>query len=209
MDKITKLTINTYNNIAEQYTKDFFDNEDDIVFVDKFVEYLNGTIVLDMGCGPGNLTKELVRHNCNVTGIDLSEKMIEIAKQKVPSAKFEIQDIRKTNYDNKTFDGLFVSRALIHIKNEEIQNTLQEFYRILKSNGTLGIIVQIVDIPFEHIEKEVYNPELDIFFKYFSEQELHTKLLEANFSIKHSEIQKVRDVDSGEIVKKLFVIARK
>lgn len=209
MEDITGLTINTYNEIAEQYTQDFFNNEEDKKFVNEFVKYLNGNKILDMGCGCGNLTKEFIKDGYDTVGIDLSKKMIEIARKKVPNTRFEIQDIRKTNFEDETFDGLFVSRSLIHIKSEEIQKTLQEFYRILKNNGVVGIIVRVTEEPFEQIEKEVYNPNLDIFFKYFSEKELQEELIKAKFFIEYSNIENVKDLDTGEIVKRLFIIAKK
>ena len=209
MDRITELTINTYNNIAQQYTRDFFYNEDGIKFVNKFIEYIKGNKVLDVGCGSGGLTKEFIKHNYDITGIDLSEKMIEIAKQKVPNVKFEIQDIRKTNFECGAFNALLVYRSLIHIKSEEIQKTLKEFYRLLKNDGVIGIVARVSDKPFEQMEKEVYNPNLNIFFKYFSEKEMQEELIKSSFSIEYSIVEEVKVADSREAIKEVRIIARK
>ena len=42
----------------------------------------DGLTVLDLGCGEGYLSRELVRKGAHVIGIDISEKLIEIAKEK-------------------------------------------------------------------------------------------------------------------------------
>ena len=209
MVDLTELTIDTYNNLAKQYEKDYFNNTDDMQYVEKFIQYLNGNKILDVGCGCGNLSIILAEKNYDVTGIDLSDKMLEIAKVKVPSVKFEKQDMRKTNFQNETFDGLFVCRSLFHIKSEEIPQTLAEFYRILRNNGTIAIIVRVTEKPFEQIEKEVYNPNLNIFFKYFSEDEIIKELDSANFKIKYKDIREILDIDSEKVVKNMLIIAEK
>ena len=42
--------------------------------------------VLDVACGTGDMVLELAKQGCTVTGVDISEEMLEIAKQKTSSA---------------------------------------------------------------------------------------------------------------------------
>ena len=63
---------------------------------------------LDLGCGPGNIAKqlELCGKDISVTGIDLSEEMIELARRNVTSATFYCHDIRDIEFKEKSFDAI-------------------------------------------------------------------------------------------------------
>lgn len=53
-----------------------------------------GQHVLDLGCGTGNLAARFLPFGCRVTGIDFSEQMIAIARQKFPTLQLQVQDVR-------------------------------------------------------------------------------------------------------------------
>ena len=90
MDK-TRLTISTYNKIARRYAELNFDDTSNLRYVDKFLSYLPKNVkILDAGCGAGNLTKHILSKGYECEGIDLSEEMIEIAKEKIPEGKFPL-----------------------------------------------------------------------------------------------------------------------
>jgi SAM-dependent methyltransferase len=50
--------------------------------------------VLDVCCGSGHVTSELVKHGYRVTGVDSSAALVEIARQSLPFVQFHIQDVR-------------------------------------------------------------------------------------------------------------------
>lgn len=51
---------------------------------------VRGGLVVDLGCGSGLWAGELLRAGCRVLGIDISEAMVEIARQKAPGAEFRV-----------------------------------------------------------------------------------------------------------------------
>ena len=83
-----------------------------------------GMKVLDVGCGTGNQSIKLARKGVYVTGIDVSTKMLEIAKQKARdeglSIDFRLMDAEQLEFEDETFDGA-------------ISITAFEFYRNPKS----------------------------------------------------------------------------
>ncbi len=91
--------------------------------------------ILDLGCGNGLLTANLAKlvPNGNVIGIDASEGMIEVAKEKERNnLKFELMDLNEPGLDCQ-FDFIFSNAALHWVKNHErLWNNIQ---KILKSNG--------------------------------------------------------------------------
>ena len=53
--------------------------------------------------------------NFEVIGVDLSKKMIEVARKKVKNAKFHVMNIRKLDFNHNSFDGIWASASFIHI----------------------------------------------------------------------------------------------
>ncbi|WP_328297358.1 class I SAM-dependent methyltransferase [Streptomyces sp. NBC_00435] len=62
--------------------------------------------MLDIGSGTGRpVSHTLVEAGCEVTGIDGSSTMVELARQQVPGARFELQDVRSLQAADETFHG--------------------------------------------------------------------------------------------------------
>jgi len=138
MKKYTKKTIKYYNDIAN----DYFRSNAAVVMkdkIDKFISLLPGEKVLDVACGPGHDTDYLTKKGFNCLGIDLSEKMIEIAKQN-SRGKFEVMDFFNLKFEDDTFDGLWCSSVFVHVAKKDLFQLLGNFKRMLKNEGILGLI---------------------------------------------------------------------
>ena len=77
-----------------------------------FSQVSPGAHVLDLCCGSGHVTRELIARGYIVTGIDNSSELIALARQEFPKADFRVQDARALALDQKyqavlsTFDSL-------------------------------------------------------------------------------------------------------
>ncbi|MFC2134693.1 class I SAM-dependent methyltransferase [Bacteroidota bacterium] len=73
-------------------------------FIEKEINYNKSLKILDIGCGTGRHSIELTKRGYNQTGIDLSEPMLDRAKEKALELKLEIdfqkQDARKLSFKN-------------------------------------------------------------------------------------------------------------
>ncbi|KXH72112.1 MAG: hypothetical protein AM326_11290 [Candidatus Thorarchaeota archaeon SMTZ-45] len=79
-----------YDKIAEQYDdyRSAFSAEEEL---DEFMSFVKpNSHILDVGCGTGLVARALVDNGLQVTGIDISHKMLDLAKHRVPQATFEI-----------------------------------------------------------------------------------------------------------------------
>ncbi len=94
--------------------------------------------VLDAGCGTGYFCQlAYEREAAKITGIDISPKMIEMAKRNCPSAEFNCADISTEPIQKEAFDVIIFALVLGHIK--DIRPALENLASTLKSGGTLLI----------------------------------------------------------------------
>ncbi len=134
-----KDTIAQWNNAALKYTEDQESSE--YVEVNKKIvmkrfEHFNGEKILDLGCGYGFFTDYFRSIGADAIGIDGSEKMIEIAKERYPMADFFVMDITKPlDFENEQFDIVFSNQVFMDIEN--IDFVFSECSRLLKTGGIL------------------------------------------------------------------------
>ena len=123
-----------------------------------------GKRILEVGCGTGTNSIHLAeKFGCHVVGIDISEKMIEQAKEKVTSmnmtdkAEFMVGDAYNLQFENNSFDAvitIFVSQFL------DLPRAFKEFKRVLKAGGYIGLneLYKEDEIP-EDINEKIQHAE--------------------------------------------------
>lgn len=90
--------------------------------------------VLDLGCGNGALSKVMHDKGYDVTGIDASKELLDIAKKNYPDIQFIEADA--TNFSLKEPVDIVFSNAVFHWINREYQqDMLKCVYEVLKENG--------------------------------------------------------------------------
>lgn len=107
------------------------------------VEELLGNIrsksILDYGCGTGTFSRFLHSKGAVVTGVDVSENMIEVAKKNKPDG-ISYSAITSGDLDSiplNSFDFVVSNFVLCTISSkEEISNILRQIYRVLKKDGS-------------------------------------------------------------------------
>lgn len=95
---------------------------------------------LDLGCGTGEMIKIILEHNNmkKAYGIDISPKMIEIAKNKLPEyVNLKIGDSEKLPYVNEYFDVIYCNDSFHHYPSPK--NVIAEVFRVLKTGGSFII----------------------------------------------------------------------
>ncbi|HEY0246293.1 MAG TPA: class I SAM-dependent methyltransferase [Mucilaginibacter sp.] len=96
-----------------------------------------GASVLDLGCGTGDpILKYLISKKLNVTGVDASSKMLEIAKANFPLAELILQDMRSLNL-NKKFDAIIAWHSFFHLPDYDQPAMFERFEQNLNPGGIL------------------------------------------------------------------------
>ena len=126
-DKMGEMYHNSRNN--EKFNRE----------LEQFSELLPSSgQVLDAGCGVGRPTSEyLVKKGFKVTGVDISKKMVELAKENIPEARFLQKNILALDFANDSFDGIICVYTLWHIPRISHPSIIQNFHRMLKNDGIL------------------------------------------------------------------------
>jgi ubiquinone/menaquinone biosynthesis C-methylase UbiE len=133
-----------YNSIAQDFDSvmNMYDTNRRIeVIFDDFLknEDLNGKTLLDGGCGTGWFTKVAIQRGANVTSIDISKKLVQITKDKNPTARVIECSILEIPFPDNSFDYVISSDVIEHTPNP--LKAAEELIRILKPKGKLCITV--------------------------------------------------------------------
>lgn len=97
-----------------------------------------GQKVLDLGCGPGVLTQELVTRGVHVTGIDSNEELLEEARKlQLRDSIFLSQDLNSLELPLNSFDGLWCSFTAAYFV--DFKRTLQGWMPSLKEGAWICI----------------------------------------------------------------------
>jgi SAM-dependent methyltransferase len=99
---------------------------------------VRGKRVLDAGCGPGAYTEILLKRGARVVGVDISRRMLELARERVGSrAEFHRADLARPMrfLKDRSFDLIVSPLVISYIR--DITPLFKEFYRLLKNPGVL------------------------------------------------------------------------
>jgi len=135
-----------YDKIAELYDE-FRDRFSHNAELGEFMSLVRpGGHVLDVGCGSGkSVARTLVDNGFQVTGIDISQKMVDLAKHRVPEAIFEVGDMTALVYEDQSFDGIVSTYAVFHVPRTKHFSLFLDFRRLLKNGGALLVSVGSVE----------------------------------------------------------------
>jgi ubiquinone/menaquinone biosynthesis C-methylase UbiE len=136
------------NNRAHlgKYRSIFTDKKGTTAYRDKIIgENINSqnTFLLDYGCGDGRYLIKLSEQIKDGSGIDISQKEIELAEKEcknngINNLRFYVMDAMRTKFRDKTFDVIHGNAILHHL---DIEKGLAEIRRILKDDG-VGVFIE-------------------------------------------------------------------
>ena len=129
-----------FNEIAPYY--DFINNIISF-FTHYFIKTLaikdlkikNNSKMLDLASGSGDITKIVSKYypKTDIIGLDISDKMLNIAGKKNPNNKFILGDILNLPFKNNEFNYITIFFGLRNIENRT--RAINEIYRVLKNDG--------------------------------------------------------------------------
>ena len=134
-----EITFKTWDKIAQLYAEKFMDLDIYNASYDAFCELLNrdSASVLEIGCGPGNVTKYLLqkRPNLKILATDIAPSMLEIAKKNNPSAECRLLDAREIDTISQTFDAIIGGFCMPYLSKEDCAKLFSDAHALLNQSG--------------------------------------------------------------------------
>lgn len=124
--------------------------------MDVFADAVTGLgPVLDVGCGPGTVTGYLAGRGLDVSGIDLSPRMIEHARRRHPACRFRVGSATDLDLADTSLGGVLGWWSLFNLPRDVLPRVLESFARALVPAGQLIIGMHVGD--GDHLRSEAYG----------------------------------------------------
>jgi len=137
------MAIEVFNKLAQAYQDRFMDVSLYHDSFDIFCDHIKkeNASVLELACGPGNITKYILqkRPNLKILATDLAPNMIELGKINNPTAQFELLDFKNIKKLNKKFDAVMCGFGLPYLSKSEAIQFIADSREILNPNGIIYI----------------------------------------------------------------------
>jgi uncharacterized protein len=145
-DALRSMALDGWNAVAPTYVEKLFHELDDKPFdrglLDRFVTLAHEHLpVLDLGCGPGHVSKHLLARGLAMHGIDLSPEMIRLAKELVPGATFDVGDLLALDLPPSAFGGALLLYSLINLVPEDVPAVLRSVAGALAARAPVLLAV--------------------------------------------------------------------
>lgn len=96
-----------------------------------------GGPVLDVGCGPGWLTRDLASRGLAISGIDISTGMLRLARANNPGLGFAAASLTRIPVADSAAAGVFCWYVLHHVPDEDLRTAIRELARVIGPGGSL------------------------------------------------------------------------
>jgi trans-aconitate methyltransferase len=143
----------SYDQLADQWNSDAFPRENGIKQHERAVAFVkNRRCALDVGCGSsGRIIDLLQSHGFEVEGLDISHRMIELAKRRQPAVTFHHADICEWDVPKK-YDLISAWDSIWHVPLSQQERVLKKLLTGLSSGGICIFTMGGLDAPSEKVD---------------------------------------------------------
>jgi len=154
-----------FENYAKHYDKESFTTGTigECDFIEKEFNYNKSGKILDLGCGTGRHSIELSKRGYKVTGVDLSESMLNWAREKASNEKLDIAfkqgDARELKYEREFDMVIMICEGAFPLMETDEMNyeILLNAHKSLKAKGKLIFTTLNALFPLFHSVKDFMN----------------------------------------------------
>jgi SAM-dependent methyltransferase len=174
-----------FHNVAERYRDKFMDLTTYDASYREFLDVVRPSRarLLDAACGPGNVSRYLIaqRPDLDLLGIDLAPRMVELAREAVPSVRFAVHDCRQVADLKLSFDGIICAFGLPYLSTEEATAFIKAAGKALEPNGALYLSTMLGKPEASGLERcSTGDP---VYVYYHNEEQILCSLHECGFTV--------------------------
>lgn len=178
-----KETSETWNKVASLYQNKFMNLD----LYNETYDFICNLItndkakVLEIGCGPGNITKYLLskRPDFVILGIDVAPNMIKLARRNNPTASFAVMDSRQINQIKTKYDGVVCGFCLPYLSQTDSVKLITDCYNLLDENGL--IYLSFVEGDPAESGYKVGSSGHRVYFNFYNLNDLKKHLIKSKF----------------------------
>ena len=163
-----------------------------------------GGLVGDLGCGPGRIAGYLAGLGMDVSGIDLSPRMVEVARRDHPAIPFAVASMAALPFEDAALAGALAWYSIIHTPDERHGELFAEFARVVRPGGIVLLAFQVGD-DVVHVT-HAYGHDLDAYARRQNPARVRALLVEAGFT---PSAELVRAPVAPENVPQGYIMARR
>ena len=194
-----------YDAIGERYHAWSHASPTRLGFVQEVLDRLpDGSLVVDLGCGPGDPATRLLSERHTVLGVDLSRRQLDIARRRAPRASLVQADLAELSLRPSSVDAVVSFYALGHLPGATHAPLLHRIGRWLRPGGLL-----LTSAPLTPGDGE--DPEwlgVPMFFGGIGPEATVAAVLAAGLDLEEARVA-AEDEGDGHVVKFLWVTARR
>lgn len=201
--------ISVFNKRAQSYQERFMDVS---IYADTFNVFFHhleeNATVLELACGPGNITRHLLenRPDLNILATDMAPNMITLAKVNAPKATFQLLDCRAISALNNTFNGIMAGFVLPYLSREKAAQLIADASVLLNEGGVLYLSTMEDDYTKSGIQTSSHGDKV---YMYFHQAEHLTEVLHNN-GLEIIDISRKKYPGTGDsMVTDLIIITQK
>jgi len=189
----------------------FVDYDEEYTFYNKLIKENKALSILEIGSGTGNLAKRFNQNNQNYQGLDYSDDMIAIAKQRNKGCSFTQGDMRDFKLKESVDAIIITGRSTSYlITNNDVNKTFESVYKNLTKEGI--IIFDFIDanrfIPFTKENPIIIHEAVYENVNYIRESHWDTNNLLENFMLEWTAKYYIINNDEQEVLENDFSTVR-
>jgi SAM-dependent methyltransferase len=163
---IDQTTLDTYNTSARAlaaYFKGIGPRTDNIDYVLSLLHTKNPD-VMELGCGDGRDAVYITSVAKSYIGIDYSEGLLALAREKLPDTQFVCADMQTYDYGDAAYDAVFAFASVLHIPKEALGDLFAKIERSLRQEGVFYISTKHAESYQEKTKKDAHGERLFYFY---------------------------------------------
>ncbi|HNX56910.1 MAG TPA: class I SAM-dependent methyltransferase [Prolixibacteraceae bacterium] len=203
------VSVQRFDEFAEEYASRF---ENVNSYLNQLFWFVNqvktaNPAILELACGPGNVTKFLKNHfpESRILAVDLAPKMIEIARKALPDVEFRVMDVRDISVIAEKFDAVMCSFCLPFLSKEDAAKLIADSSALLNPGGVIYLSTMEGDESRAGYEKTSFSGDSEVYFNYHRQTDLQEAFEKSGFKILKLDRQDYLEPDGSLTVDLIFV----
>jgi trans-aconitate methyltransferase len=208
-----ELSVQRFDQFAAEYAQRFMNLDAYLDSIDRFCDAIgnNQPKILELGCGPGNVTR-LLKHRfpeSEIIAIDLAPQMIEIARKQLPEVDFLVMDVRDISVIPVKFDAIMCSFCLPFLSKADAAKLITDCSVHLISDGVLYVSTMEGNEDRAGFETTSFSGNSEIYFNYHLQQDLEQAFVRNSFEINDTKLQDYIEPDGSTTTDMIFIVVKK